>query len=1357
MRTFLERQSLQLIFAIALPALAACGTDDETGIQPGSPSVDDSASTRPDGAQPTPVEVGRFEGGYNAATGEFYFRTLPRELPDNVGVDGLRGAGQASVASGSWCEANTISDGTSGSNPTDSFEIYSVDSSVSFNFGACQALVASALAGGDIPARLGFDSTDFFGGVFCFDTVVTNFYDTETWPGVIAEITLFDGATSEQPYRYPIGTTAPTVADDTVDETIATWYYGELSPGESQHVPWAFKFGGNDFAFEGRLIAQVYENCGNAIDDDCDGDVDGVDVDCHFGPYVCAVDADCATNNCVAGTCASDCRDGYFGPTCTWPCMSGIGCGNGTCDDGLAGTGTCDCNPGSSGELCTTCDEGYYGGSCTACPGGGGIAQCSGHGTCNDGNSGTGVCTCTGNFAGASCNDCATNYGGASCLACPGGVGNCCSGNGTFNGGIAGGTCTCSGGYTGADCSVAPTLTVPTGVDASFATRTDGVQITWNAAAGATSYIVYGDGVEIGTTTSTTFVDYGAPLGSVVPGTASASDATRRRHVILSISGASVVPATARSYTVAASNGVSTTAQSGADVGQRAVGALSAQWQRTASDDGTDAFVNIDGGIGVTYDDTLAPADASARFYRALVLAPGATPAYSTTDRGMRATSEVAATANFSCRVTENGQLNCWGGATTSGATFAPLGASVGVIDLAADVYSGYMYGVLADGRAFFTPGALSPGSQLSTPANDNRRISAANANPCVVRANGTVLCGNAYNVALTPVANLSNAVDITQGFLHACALRADSTVACFGTPYGVSAGGSATYGQMGDGTTTVRNMTVTSPVRTSAGDAAALSNVVQLSSWELGSCALLANGTARCWGFDPGWGVGGGTLNPQSPSPVLLPNPFPGTTFQQITSSLIGLCVVLSDSTAACSGIIGSAYGSLTRVRLAGNPADMTQVQTIAGGYPNLVMLDWGGQAFTAGNNFSRNPQNFFPNNGAQIPAQPLRTHQVVSGGSYTCSLDDVGSVRCWGQGGYLGRGDLTAIGDDEVASGNARVITLGGTARELVAVGSSRMCAIMTDATVRCFNTGSDGTSLIGDNEAPGSAARFAAPAGRQVAALATGTSLTETNGDLMMITDNGAIYDGTTLVTSPAGRTAVDLASNTSTHCAILDDQTVRCWGESDAEGGSGSLAYASPDLSPTVRPSAGVGAIDIVVGDDASAVIGTDLSIYTWGDNVAGNLGVGGGSLVLGDDEVIDGTLVSAARTLDGGIYSVLSVGGGNYFCSASGARTVCWGGNNSDGRLGTGTVYSVGAIPGADTVFDEASFANFFTYASGDVRAVSDSPFGTTCALYADWRVQCWGRNSQGQLGYGNTTGPIGDNESPLASGSIRGW
>jgi hypothetical protein len=122
------------------------------------------------------------------------------------------------------------------------------------------------------------------------------------------------------------------------------------------------------------------------------------------------------------------CQEGFFGPDCL-PCS----CENGTCDDGVDGTGACECAEGWTGESCNECEAGRYGPTCLTC-------ACV-NGECNDGVEGDGACSCGTGSTGDTCATCEAGYFGATCEAC-----SCV--NGTCDEGATGdGSCTCQAGW----------------------------------------------------------------------------------------------------------------------------------------------------------------------------------------------------------------------------------------------------------------------------------------------------------------------------------------------------------------------------------------------------------------------------------------------------------------------------------------------------------------------------------------------------------------------------------------------------------------------------------------------------------------------------------------------------------------------------------------------------------------------------------------------------------------------------------------------------------------------------------------------------------------------------------------------
>src|SRR5205814_1376766 len=142
-----------------------------------------------------------------------------------------------------------------------------------------------------------------------------------------------------------------------------------------------------------------------------------------------------------------------------------------------------------------------------------------------------------------------------------------------------------------------------------------------------------------------------------------------------------------------------------------------------------------------------------------------------------------------------------------------------------------------------------------------------------------------------------TNAVAITAGERYSCALLANGTAKCWGDNF---------YGELGNGTNTSSSI----PVVVSG-----LTNAVAITAGGGGhACALLANGTAKCWGENEFGELGNGRTGPQmcgsfacSTTPVLVSGLTSGSV---LTAGGGHSCAVLTNGTARCWGL--NTYGQL-------------------------------------------------------------------------------------------------------------------------------------------------------------------------------------------------------------------------------------------------------------------------------------------------------------------------------------------------------------------------------------------------------------------------------------------------------------
>lgn len=147
----------------------------------------------------------------------------------------------------------------------------------------------------------------------------------------------------------------------------------------------------------------------------------------------------------------------------------------------------------------------------------------------------------------------------------------------------------------------------PVSVVASDGTFHDRVRVDWGAAAGATGYQVYRDGIGLGVLGPvTSFDDLNATPGAITPGNAAASDGTFVGYVELVATGAIASPGVVHVYTVRAMSSWGESLPSVGNAGHKGPPPLTFQWQRSL-DDSDANYTDIPGAITQLFHDTGAP------------------------------------------------------------------------------------------------------------------------------------------------------------------------------------------------------------------------------------------------------------------------------------------------------------------------------------------------------------------------------------------------------------------------------------------------------------------------------------------------------------------------------------------------------------------------------------------------------------------------------------------------------------------------------------------------------------------------------------------------------------------------------
>ena len=394
-------------------------------------------------------------------------------------------------------------------------------------------------------------------------------------------------------------------------------------------------------------------------------------------------------------------------------------------------------------------------------------------------------------------------------------------------------------------------------------------------------------------------------------------------------------------------------------------------------------------------------------------------------------------------------------------------------------------------------------------------------------------------------------------------------------------------------------------------------------------SCVLLSNGTVKCWG-DAAYGqLGSGNTNDLGDSPTEMGNSLPtvalgtGAKAVAITTGGAHSCVILDDGSVKCWGLNNTGELGLGDTAFRGdNPGEMGDA---------LPKVDLGtGRTAVA----------------------------IAAGGFHTCALLDDTTVKCWGEGfhGKLGLGNIANRGDNPGEMGdNLPVVPLGTgrTATQIVAAGF-HTCALLDNGSVKCWGDNANGKLGLGD---------------------------TQDRGD-----NPGEMGDNLPAVNLGTGRTAVTLSRLGYATCALLDDSSLKCWGE-NAYGQLGYGDVATRGTTPAsmgnnlLAVDLGTGRTPIAIGGFrwASCALLDDHSIKCWGRGAVGELGQGNLDN-LGDDP---GEMGAALHTvpLGTGRTAIAMSGGGDHMCALLDDNSVkCWG-DNVGGDLGIGDLEHRGDNPG----------------------------------------------------------------------------
>ena len=388
----------------------------------------------------------------------------------------------------------------------------------------------------------------------------------------------------------------------------------------------------------------------------------------------------------------------------------------------------------------------------------------------------------------------------------------------------------------------------------------------------------------------------------------------------------------------------------------------------------------------------------------------------------------------------------------------------------------------------------------------------------------------------------------------------------------------------------------------------------IAISTGSLHTCALIESGRVRCWGEGAIGALGYGNTHdigddetPSSAGDVV----FSVGALHLDLGTLLS-CGLFEDEQMRCwgAGAVGQTGYAMDMTigdnelldTLAAIMLGDTSTQFETGGTHTCAVLDnanvrcWGGNSYgqLGAGNTTLIGDDEHPSMGDNVALGSNDVSFVATGDFHSCAVTDMNDLFCWGWNsrGQLGYGSTLEIGDDEppIMAGPVDV-AFTGLAMDATITGLTlsyeHTCALFSTGDVGCW--GANDVGQLGQGNT-----------------IDWGDTNNEHPSGLMLI---------------DLGGTATSITAGQDFTCALFDDGSVHCWGfNGSGQLGLGHTNHIGDDEVPSDAIAVDLGGVAIQVsaaGLHACAVL-EDFTVRCWGDGTSGQLGYGN-TADVGDDE------------------------------------------------------------------------------------------------------------------------------------------